>query len=111
MGSSFVACGQPTDKFLRIVAVSFMSKNFLSSASNVSVSKVPESPASKPSVEATSDRESLRILVIGSRQGVVGTIQTLHRLRFAEVHEWSPLLPAANPGEVMSILTRYTVMT
>jgi hypothetical protein len=53
------------------------------------------------------ERESLRILVIGSRRGVTTTIQTLHQLRFAEVHDWSPLLPAANPGEVMSILTRY----
>jgi hypothetical protein len=88
-----------------------MPKNFLSSASKTSANKVSEAPESKPSAAATPDRESLRILVIGSRQGVTGTIQTLHRLRFAEVHEWSPLLPAANPGEVMSILTRYSVMT
>ena len=88
-----------------------MPKNFLSSATSASVRQVSESSASKTTVEATPDRESLRILVIGSRQGVIGTIQTLHRLRFAEVHEWSPLLPAANPGEVMSILTRYSVMT
>ncbi|MBD2459436.1 hypothetical protein H6G89_00120 [Oscillatoria sp. FACHB-1407] len=52
------------------------------------------------------NRESLRILVIGSRRGVTGTIHTLYRLGFAEVGEWSPLLPAATPGEVMSILTR-----
>ncbi|MBD2037297.1 hypothetical protein H6F86_08170 [Phormidium sp. FACHB-592] len=97
-----------------------MPESFLVSASNASTSKVPtskasESPVNTTSTEATpertSDRESLRILVIGSRQGVLGTIQTLHRLRFAEVHEWSPLLPSANPGEVMSILTRYSIMT
>ncbi len=58
----------------------------------------------------TGDREALRVLIIGSRSGVMGTIQTLHRLRFAEVREWSPLLPGPNPGEVMSILTRYTSM-
>lgn len=52
------------------------------------------------------DRESLRIMIIGSRRGVTRTIQTLHHLRFAEVREWSPLLPTATPGEVMSILTR-----
>jgi hypothetical protein len=52
-------------------------------------------------------RESLRVLVIGSRQGVIGTIHNLHRLGFAEVGEWSPILPAPTPGEVMSILTRY----
>jgi len=96
-----------------------MPENFLVSASNASASKVSISQASDPvnktSTEAmpkrTFDRESLRILVIGSRQGVLGTIQTLHRLRFAEMHEWSPLLPGANPGEVMSILTRYSIMT
>ena len=86
-----------------------MPKNFLVSTSNASTS-TSEPLASKMPV-ATPDREALRILVIGSRQGVLGTIQTLHRLRFAEVHEWSPLLPSANPGEVMSILTRYSVMT
>lgn len=96
-----------------------MPENFLVSVSNASTSKVSTSQASDPvsktpteaAPERTSDRESLRILVIGSRQGVLGTIQTLHRLRFAEVHEWSPLLPSANPGEVMSILTRYSLMT
>jgi hypothetical protein len=53
------------------------------------------------------NREPLRVLVIGSRRGVTSTIQTLYRLGFAEVGEWSPLLPAPNSGEVMSILTRY----
>jgi len=97
-----------------------MPENFLVSASNASASKVSTSQASEFQVnktsmevtpECTADRESLRILVIGSRQGVLGTIQTLHRLRFAEMHEWSPLLLGANPGEVMSILTRYSIMT
>jgi hypothetical protein len=61
----------------------------------------PEAPEFPP------ERESLRVLLIGSRKGVISTIQTLYRLGFAEVAEWSPLLPAPNPGEVMSILTRY----
>jgi hypothetical protein len=52
-------------------------------------------------------RESVRLMAIGSREGVLRVIHTLHRLRFAEVSEWSPLLPAPTPGEVMSILTRY----
>ncbi len=70
-------------------------------------------PASDPgdSLPATptvpAPREPLRLLVIGSRKGVISTIQTLYRLRFAEVGEWSPLLPAPSPGEVMSILTRF----
>ena len=52
-------------------------------------------------------REALRVLLIGTRSGVTGTIQTLYRLGFAQVSDWSPLLPAPTPGEVMSILTRY----
>lgn len=52
-------------------------------------------------------REPLRMLVIGSRPGVTGAIHTLHRLGYAQIGEWSPLLPGPNPGEVMAILTRY----
>lgn len=53
------------------------------------------------------DREPLRILVIGSRDGVIEIIHDLHRRSFAEVNLWSPLLPTPNLHEVMSILTRY----
>lgn len=80
-----------------------MSEKFLLVDRKTSVSAAIETPVEPP----LSDRESLKILVIGSRRGVTTTIQTLHRLRFAEVREWSPLLPTANPGEVMSILSRY----
>ena len=48
----------------------------------------------------------LRVLVIGSHDGVTKTIHGLHRRGFAEVGLWSPLLPAPSFGEVMSILTR-----
>jgi len=84
-----------------------MPKNFLMFASESSPSTTPIEAPIDPSAR---DRESLRILIIGSRHGVTNTIQTLHRLRFAEVREWSPLLPAPNSGEVMSILTRYILM-
>ncbi|GET40147.1 peptide ABC transporter substrate-binding protein [Microseira wollei] len=52
----------------------------------------------------------VRILVISTPFGVNQTIHTLHALRFADVSLWSPLLPAPNPGEVMSILTRYLTL-
>jgi hypothetical protein len=85
-----------------------MLKNFLLYASETPTGDVSVSTATQASPpEPPPEREPLKILVIGSRRGVVGTIRTLHRLRFAEVGEWSPLLPAPNPGEVMSILTRY----
>jgi hypothetical protein len=54
----------------------------------------------------TDDYELLRVLLIGSHRGVNSTIRTLFVLKFAQVGEWSPLLPAANSAEVMSILTR-----
>jgi predicted flap endonuclease-1-like 5' DNA nuclease len=52
------------------------------------------------------DSELLRLIGIGSRKVVTSTIQTLHVLKFAQVGEWSRLLPAPNPGKVMSILTK-----
>ncbi|MBD2055945.1 hypothetical protein H6F88_07920 [Oculatella sp. FACHB-28] len=48
----------------------------------------------------------LRVLIIGSRDGVIETIHDLYHRGFAEVSAWSPLLPAPSSGEVMSILTR-----
>jgi len=52
------------------------------------------------------ESELLRLIAIGSARVVTSTIQTLHVLRFAQVSEWSRLLPAPNPGKVMSILTK-----
>lgn len=75
-----------------------------------------DSPTAKLStnIQNTTDsvsvREPVRLMAIGSKEGVLRVIHTLHRLRFAEVSEWSPLLPAPTPGEVMSILTRYLCM-
>ncbi len=83
-----------------------MSKNFLISANETPAGGQVDAEIEPP----TSDREPLRILIMGSRRGVTGTIQTLHRLRFAEVREWSPLMPTPTPGEVMSILTRYILV-
>jgi hypothetical protein len=58
------------------------------------------------SSDPQTEYEKVRILIIGSPQAVTEIIHTLYRLNFAEVNEWSPLLPAPKPGEVMSILTR-----
>ena len=66
----------------------------------------PEVAVLRPAGDSQPGRDPLKVLIIGSRQGVIGTIHTLHLLGFAEVGEWSPLLPGPNPGEVLSILTR-----
>ncbi|MEH2393733.1 MAG: hypothetical protein V7K21_19410 [Nostoc sp.] len=59
------------------------------------------------SQEITPTREFVKVVIYGSKTGVNNTILTLYKLGFAQVNEWSPLLPSSNPGEVMSILTRY----
>jgi len=51
-------------------------------------------------------QEQLRILLISSPTWVEATIHDLHARRFADTKDWSSLLPGANPGEVVSILTR-----
>jgi len=86
-----------------------MPKNFLLFASESTPPAKLDTPIESSLEPNSGDRESIRVLIIGTRHGVTTTIQTLHRLRFAEVREWSPLLPAPSSGEVMSILTRYVV--
>ncbi|MBE9116672.1 hypothetical protein IQ249_12245 [Lusitaniella coriacea LEGE 07157] len=51
-------------------------------------------------------QEIVRVLVMGSPWGVNSTIRTLYLLGFAHINDWSPLLPAPNSGDVMSILKR-----
>ena len=53
----------------------------------------------------TGDYEIVRLMVFGSHYGVNYTIRWLYRLNFAQVSEWSFLMPAPN-GEVMSIVTK-----
>jgi len=52
-------------------------------------------------------REQLAVLLIGSPEGVRENIHELHQRGYAEASTWSGLLPAPNPGEVMSVLIRY----
>lgn len=51
-------------------------------------------------------REPLKHLLIGSPKAVTSTIHALYMLGYADIRDWSPLLPSPNPGEVMSILSR-----
>jgi len=53
-----------------------------------------------------SEQEQMRILLISSPSWVRETIHDLHRRSFANANDWSSLQPGANPGEVVSILTR-----
>ncbi len=51
-------------------------------------------------------QEQMRILLISSSTWVEATIHDLHARGFADTNDWSSLVPGANPGEVVSILTR-----
>ncbi len=52
------------------------------------------------------EQERLQILLISGPVWVRETIHDLHRRGFADANDWSGLLPGANAGEVVSILTR-----
>ncbi|RCJ20280.1 hypothetical protein A6S26_05680 [Nostoc sp. ATCC 43529] len=56
------------------------------------------------------NREPLKHLLIGSVKGVTSTIHRLQLVGYADVADWSQLLPTANPDEVMSILNRPVVV-
>ncbi|MGI2902594.1 hypothetical protein [Tolypothrix sp. VBCCA 56010] len=55
-------------------------------------------------------REPIKHLLIGSPKAVNSTIHYLQVIGYASVGDWSPLLPTANPGEFMSILSRQILM-
>jgi hypothetical protein len=55
---------------------------------------------------AQSEVEKLRLIAIGSHEGVTETIHTLYRLRYAEVASWSPILLIPESTYAMSIHTR-----
>jgi hypothetical protein len=55
-------------------------------------------------LDDNSDR--LRIVLIGSAEHIVQTTHQLHSLGFADVSDWSPLLPLPNSDELFSLLTR-----
>jgi hypothetical protein len=50
--------------------------------------------------------ELVRVMVFGSSYGVTYTIRWLYRLQFAQISEWSFLMPAPSPGDFMSIVTK-----
>lgn len=60
-------------------------------------------------IESSPNREPVKILVVGSREGVLRIIHTLHCRGFADANEWSRLLPTGNAAEVMAILIRYVL--
>ncbi|WP_242021486.1 hypothetical protein [Nodosilinea sp. FACHB-141] len=76
-----------------------------------STSNSPSSSTANPHP----DRESVKILVIGSKRSVSSIVVALHQLGFAEIFEWTDFLSAPNsdrplqfqPHEVMKALVKY----
>lgn len=77
-------------------------KSLLLSPDSESINDIKNKVTTTP----TPEREFIKHMLIGSSKAVMSTIHVLHRLGYAEVNDWSPLLPTANPGEVMSILVK-----
>ncbi|MEH1904109.1 hypothetical protein [Nostoc sp.] len=69
-------------------------------------------PTLKESAQKSlSQREPIKHLLIGSPKAVTSTIHFLQVIGYASVGDWSQLLPTANPGEVMSILSRQILVS
>lgn len=73
---------------------------------DLSGSQTPAALDDSAIASSTSEREPVQILIVGSPKGITKIVQTFHRLGFAEVNEWSLLLPAPIPGKLMRVLTR-----
>jgi hypothetical protein len=56
--------------------------------------------------DAGRDREKVRLLVIGSPEGIMDVMRSLHARGYAEVGAWSQIVPIPEKGAFMSILTR-----
>lgn len=81
--------------------IKFSAKNFLPKDESSRSIKYEATPT------PNSERETIRHMLIGSSKAVIGTIKVLQQLGYAQVGDWSPLLPSpTNPREVMSILVR-----
>ena len=52
------------------------------------------------------ENESIRFVLIGSRDWITETIHTLHHLGFAEAGLWSPIVPVPDSTEAMALLKR-----
>ncbi|MEM8640436.1 MAG: peptide ABC transporter substrate-binding protein [Cyanobacteria bacterium P01_G01_bin.54] len=78
-------------------------QNFVESARGaVQVEPLPH-PVSLP------EREFVKVMLVGSPQAVTQTMRVLYLRGFAEIWEWSPLLPTQVTGEVMVMLRRVVV--
>ncbi|MCC5624810.1 hypothetical protein [Nostoc sp. CHAB 5715] len=70
-----------------------------------------DTPAShQPTRQPLPRREPIKHTLIGSAKAVTSTIHYLQVIGYANVGDWSLLVPTDNPDEVMSILIRQILM-
>lgn len=65
-----------------------------------------DAPTLKSAHKRSPKREPVKHLLIGSSKAVTSTIHFLQVIGYANVGDWSQLIPTENPDEVMSILIR-----
>ncbi len=75
---------------------------FIPSISDASASTASPAVNSLPTPTA----EPVRHMLFGTLSAVCTTIQVLHKLRYAEVNDWSQPISTGRPNEVMAILTK-----
>lgn len=85
-------------------SIKSQTRNFLINNDN------PDTPIPNSAASEQPSFEPLKHLLIGSPKAVTSTIRYLHQLGYAQIGDWSPLLPTINPGEVMSILSKQIVV-
>ena len=61
---------------------------------------------SQPIISQHPEPEKIKHILIGSKEAVIATIEVLDKLGYANVRDWTPLLPTSNPAEVTSVLIR-----
>lgn len=82
-------------------SIKSQTRNFLPNENN------PDTPILESAAAEQPLKEPIKHLLIGSPKAVTSTIHHLHQLGYAQVGDWSSLLPSpTNPGEVMSILIK-----
>jgi len=85
-----------------------VARSFLTASENENEGEIRPSPLILPLYfhPLAPGQEQMRILLISSPTWVIETTHDLHARGFADTNDWSSLVPGANPGEVVSILTR-----
>jgi hypothetical protein len=77
-----------------------MAEEFLPNCST----NIPKHPTSRL---YRRDREAVRVLIVGSRRGIMAIVHQLHQKDFAQADEWSNFQPEPHTGQLMRVVTKY----